>query len=246
VDGRLTRLDSVLFDYRDLRLHRVTSDHPQTGRVVDEARRIAEEVHAWVEDRGLVTFLSQERVRIEDTPEFMRWSFGSMWSPGPYETGDVCSTFYATDADPSWPVAKQEQHLTAFSYRGLENLAIHEAYPGHFVQTEHQNQVESPIRKTFWWGLFGEGWAHYCEQMAVEEGFGADAPEVHVVQLQEALTRLCRFVNGLRIHTRPGWNFDRGTEFFREQAWVTEAVARSECERAAFDPFSFSRSPGRA
>ena len=216
---------------------KITADHPPTGRVVPEAVRIAEEVYGWLERKKLVTLPTTDRVLIADTPEFMRWSFGSMWTPGPYETAKVRATFYATDADPAWPKEQQEEHLTAFCYKGLENLAIHEAYPGHFIQGLHQNRVASPIRKTFWWGTFGEGWAHYTEQMAIEEGFGDGAPEVHIVQLQEALNRLCRFVNGIRIHTRPNWDFDQGTEFFQSRAWLAEAVARAECERAAFDPF---------
>lgn len=216
---------------------RITAEHPKTGDVVAAATRIAEDVHGWMDRKKLVTFPSNERVLIANTPEFMRWSFGSMWTPGPYEKAKVKATFYATDADPVWPPEQQEEHLTAFCYRGLENLAIHEAYPGHFIQGLHQNLVDSPVRKTFWWGVFGEGWAHYCEQMAIEEGFGDDAPEVHIVQLQEALNRLCRFVNGIRLHTRPNWDFDQGTKFFQAKAWLTEAVARAECERGAFDPF---------
>ena len=167
----------------------------------------------------------------------MRWSFGSMWTPGPFEKAKIVATYYATDADPSWPPERQEEHLTAFSYRGLENLAIHEAYPGHFVQAMRQNAIASPVRRSSWWGVFGEGWAHYCELMAVEEGFGGGAPEVRIAQLQEALNRLCRFVNCIRLHTRDDWDFAAGTRFFVEQAWLAEAVARAECERAAFDPF---------
>jgi hypothetical protein len=216
---------------------RITADHPPTGQVVAVSTRIAEEVYGWLERKRLVTLPSSDRVLIADTPEFMRWSFGSMWTPGPYETAKVRATFYATDADPSWPIEQQNEHLTAFCYRGLENLSIHEAYPGHFIQGLHQNRADSPVRKTFWWGVFGEGWAHYCEQLALEEGFGDGAPEVHIVQLQEALNRLCRFVNGIRLHTRPNWDFDQGTRFFQSRAWLAEAVARAECERGAFDPF---------
>ena len=216
---------------------RITSDHPATGGVVSAARKVAEDVYRWIEARKLVTLPTAERVLIADTPDFMRWSFGSMWTPGPYERADVRATFYATDADPSWPIDQQNEHLTAFCYRGLENLAIHEAYPGHFIQGLHQNRVASDLRKSFWWGVFGEGWAHYCEQVAVDEGFGDGAPEVRIIQLQEALNRLCRFVNGIRLHTDPGWDFVRGTKFFVEKAWLAEAVARAECERGAFDPF---------
>ena len=224
---------------------RITSDHPPTGKVVREATRISEEVYGWLVAKDLVTIPKPDRVLIADTPEFMRWSFGSMWTPGPYETAPVRATFYATDADPSWTRKKQDEHLTAFCYRGLENLAVHEAYPGHYVQGLHQNRADSPVRRTFWWGVFGEGWAHYCELMAVEEGFGHAAPEVAIVQLQEALNRLCRFVNGIRLHTRPGWDFDQGTRFFQDRAWVAEAVARAECERGAFDPFYLRYTMGK-
>jgi uncharacterized protein (DUF885 family) len=216
---------------------RMTSDHPPAGSVVETLRKMADDIYDWVARSGLVTIPSPDRVHIDDTPEFMRWSFGSMWTPGPFEKKPMRATFYATDAAPSWPREKQEEHLAAFCFRGLENLTIHEAYPGHFIQALHQNQVDSVLRKTFWWGAFGEGWAHYCEMLAVDEGFGAGAPDVRLVQLQEALNRLCRFVNGIRLHTRPDWSTENGTKFFAENAWMTTAVARAESERGTFDPF---------
>src|SRR5262249_40059096 len=61
--------------------------------------------------------------------------------------------------------------------------------------------------------------------------------DVRIVQLQEALNRLCRFVNGIRLHTRADWGTEDGTAFFREKAWMTDAVARAESERGTFDPF---------
>jgi uncharacterized protein (DUF885 family) len=216
---------------------KVTSDHPKTGEVVPTLRKMAEEIYAWMQKSDLVSIPSPDRVLIDETPAFMRWTFGSMWSPGPFEKPGVRSTFYATDADPAWPVEKQHEHLAAFCYRGLENLTIHEAYPGHYIQGLHQNRVESLLRKSFWWGVFGEGWAHYCEMLAVDEGFGGGAPEARIVQYQEALNRLCRFVNGIRLHTRPGWSTEDGTRFFEENAWMTTAVARAESERGTFDAF---------
>src|SRR2546428_11349650 len=207
---------------------RVTADHPPAGAVVKTLRKMADDIYRWMQESDLVSIPSPARVLIDDTPDFMRWSFGSMWTPGPFEKPGVRATFYATDVDASWPSEKQEEHLAAFCYRGLENLTIHEAYPGHFIQGLHQNRVESLIRKTFWWGTFGEGWAHYCELLAAEQGFGGGAPEVRLIQLQEALNRLCRFVNGIRLHTRKSWTTEDGTAFFKEQAWMTTAVARAE------------------
>jgi len=218
-------------------IERVTGDHPATGAVVSTLRKMAEDIYRWMEQADVVSIPAPDRVHIDDTPDFMRWSFGSMWGPGPFEKPGVRSTFYATDADPEWPVEKQNEHLAAFCHRGLENLTIHEAYPGHFIQGLHQNRVDSLLRKCFWWGVFGEGWAHYCELMALEQGFGGGAADARMIQLQEALNRLCRFVNGIRLHTRPDWSTEDGTAFFREKAWMTEAVARAESERGTFDPF---------
>ncbi len=111
------------------------------------------------------------------------------------------------------------------------------SYPGHFVQGTYLKEVTSPVRKL--WSIapasFVEGWAHYTEQMMIDEGFGGGDPRIRMGQLAEALLRLCRFVVGIREHTR-GMTVDQGTRFFMDNAYMGETPSRIEAERGTFDP----------
>ena len=58
---------------------------------------------------------------------------------------------------------------------------------------------------------YSEGWAHYDEQMMVDEGWGDGDPRVRLAQLALALQREARYLVGLREHTQ-GMTVDQGTE----------------------------------
>ena len=80
-----------------------------------------------------------------------------------------------------------------------------------------------------------EGWAHYCEQMMIEAGFGRGDYTLKLGQLAESLVRLARFVVGIRLHTED-WSVEQGVRFFRDEAFLEESSARREAERGTFDP----------
>ena len=111
--------------------------------------------------------------------EFYRWTFASMWTPGPFEARPLRAFYYITDVDPSWPPERQDEHLRDFNYGALWSISIHEVFPGHFLHYQHLRQVESKLRKSILFSstAFVEGWAHYCEQMMVEEGFRQERPD---------------------------------------------------------------------
>ena len=68
--------------------------------------------------------------------------------------------------------------LTAFNYYTTDIVSIHEAYPGHYVQFLCLNaSPANKLEKVFSSYAFVEGWAHYTEQMMVDEGFGAPLDE---------------------------------------------------------------------
>ena len=180
------------------------------------------------------------------TPRFYRWTFASMWTPGPFETKPVRAFYYITDVDPSWPAERQDEHLRDFNYGALWAISIHEVFPGHFLHYQHLRQVASKLRKSilFSSAAFVEGWAHYCEQMMVDEGFRRNDPAVRLGQLAEALIRLCRFIVGIRLHCED-MSVEQGVRFFREEAFLEETSARREAERGTFDPSYIVYSAGK-
>jgi uncharacterized protein (DUF885 family) len=215
----------------------IQRDHPKAGTLVQEASRQLDELVKFITEKHIVTLPTAETPIVMATPDFMRWSTASMWTPGALERGPSRARYLITDVDPAWSEKQKEEYLASINYEQLWTTSIHEAYPGHYVQGMYLRQVASPVRKT--WaiapGSFVEGWAHYTEQMMLEEGFGAGDPKLKMGQLADALLRLCRFVVGIREHT-DGMTVEQATRFFMQNAYMGETPSRIEAERGTFDP----------
>lgn len=216
---------------------RAKAAHPPAGQVVATAQQQLDELATFIQRQDLVSLPDAARVQVAPTPRFYRWTFASMWTPGPFESRPLRAYYYITDVDPAWPAERQEEHLRDFNYGALWSISIHEVYPGHFLHYQHLRQVTSTLRKSilFSSAAMVEGWAHYSEQMMVEAGFRRSDPAIRLGQLAEALIRLCRFVVGLRLHCED-LSVEQGVRFFRDEAFLEEAAARREAERGTFDP----------
>jgi uncharacterized protein (DUF885 family) len=216
---------------------RAKDDHPAAGELVPIAQQQLNELVEFINRNNIITIPAGEPVSVAPTPKFYRWTFASMWTPGPFEAKPMRAYYYITDVDPAWPPERQDEHLRDFNYGALWAISIHEVFPGHFLHYQHLRHVESKLRKSilFSSAAFVEGWAHYCEQMMVDEGFRREDPAVRLGQLAEALIRLCRFVVGVRLHCED-MSVEQGVRFFREEAFLEEGSARREAERGTFDP----------
>jgi uncharacterized protein (DUF885 family) len=223
-----------------------TEQHPAPGEVVKAAQAQVKELEEFLRRQAIVTLPEGEPVVVAPTPEFYRWTFASMWTPGPFETKPSRAYYYLTDADRSWPTERQEEHLRYFNFPILWHISIHEVYPGHFLHFQHLRQVESKVRKSVFFAPAScvEGWAHYCEQMMVEAGFRRNEPEIKLGQLAEALVRLARFVVCIRLHCED-MSVEQGMRFFRDEAFLEEGTARREAERGTFDPTYLVYSVGK-
>jgi uncharacterized protein (DUF885 family) len=211
--------------------------HPQPGQLVSVAQEQVRELEEFLRRQGIVSLPDAEPVVVAPSPEFYRWAFASMWTPGPFESKPSRAYYYLTDVDRSWPADRQKEHMLDFNVPTLWNISIHEVYPGHFLHYQHLRQVESKVRKSTFFATasFVEGWAHYCEQMMMEAGFHRGDATVKLGQLAESLVRLARFVVGIRLHCED-LSVEQGMRFFRDEAFLEEATARREAERGTFDP----------
>ena len=173
---------------------------------------------------------------MRQAPDFQRWASASLRTPGPFETARLAACYHVTNVDPSWTAERQEEHLRDLSYATLWSVAAHEVFPGHFLHFEHLRAVSPPCRKSGFFATtsFVEGWAHYAEQMVLDEGFERGNPEVRLGQLAEALVHLARTIVGIRLHTED-LSVEQGVRFFCEEAYLEESSARQEAERATFD-----------
>ena len=220
--------------------------HPAPGEAVKAAQFQVKELEEFLRRQAIVTLPDAEPVVVAPTPEFFRWTFASMWTPGPFETKPSRAYYYLTDVDRSWPPERQEEHMRDFNFPTLWNISIHEVYPGHFLHYQHLRQVDSKVRKSTFFAPASvvEGWAHYCEQMMIEAGFRRNDPTIKLGQLAEALVRLARFVVCIRLHCED-MSVEQGMRFFRDEAFLEEATARREAERGTFDPTYLVYSAGK-
>ena len=216
---------------------RAKEDHPAAGQLVTVAQQQLADLEMFLKRQRIVTVPDGAPVEVAPTPRFYRWTFASMWTPGPFETRSLRAFYYITDVEPSWPVERKDEHLRDFNYGALWSISIHEVFPGHFLHYQHLRHVDSKLRKSILFSstAFVEGWAHYCEQMMIEEGFRKNDHHVRLGQLAEALIRLCRFIVGIRLHCED-MSVEQGVRFFREEAFLEEPSARREAERGTFDP----------
>ena len=222
------------------------ADHPVAGKVVAEARQQVEALRAFVEREGFVSVPEHDAIHIAPTPPFCRWTFASIWCPGPFEARGVRAHYYLTEPERDWAADRQEQHLRDFNRPTLCAISMHEVYPGHYLHFQHLRQINSKLRKSLVTMPLSviEGWAHYSEHLAVEAGFDLYGHATRLGQLAESLVRLARLVVAIRLHTED-WSVEQGVRFFRESAFLEEGSARREAERGTFDPGYGSYALGR-
>ena len=214
----------------------ISDRHPNEFELIDSAKETVESIRQFLIDKKIVTIPSDVRPTITGTPAYQRsGSFASMDSPGPYETKANEAFYYITPVEKDWDPRHKEEHLRLYNRPVMDIITIHEAYPGHFLQFLYAKQFPTKTRKLISCGTNVEGWAHYTEQMMLEQGFGAEDPKVRLAQLQEALLRDCRYVVGIKLHTQ-GWTVEQGAKLFVERAFEEPANAYEEARRGAYNP----------
>ncbi len=227
----------------------IQKDHPTAENLIPETKKNLDAIRQFLIERKIITLPSEVRVRVEETPAFARaTSFASMDTPGPFETRATEAYYYVTPVETNWTEKQKEEWLTAFNYYTTDVVSIHEAYPGHYTQFLCLNASPAGKRiKMFQSYAFVEGWAHYAEQMMLEEGFGAagsgsltaadriKAAKYRLAQSDEALLRLCRLCVSIKTHCF-GMSLDEATQFFEENCYYEPKPARQEALRGTFDP----------
>jgi uncharacterized protein (DUF885 family) len=213
----------------------VAGDHPPAGELIATARRYVEQARTFVVERKILTLPTDELPLVRPTPEYARSGFASMSAPGPFEEHATEAYYYITEVEPSWSPEQQAQHLTYFNHAGLLGISVHETMPGHYVQLLYQRQVPSAVRKIFAPRTLTEGWAHYVEQMMVDEGLGDGDQKIRLGQLRRALQRHARWYVSLALHV-DGAPIEEVAGRFAEIAYFAPFPALRETQRGTYDP----------
>ena len=211
--------------------------HPAADALLAKAKSDLQSLRAFVVAHHIVTLPPDDDVTVAPTPEFARQTtFASMSAPGPLETKATRAYYYVTPVEAGWSDERKEQHLSFFNDAAFPIVSAHEVMPGHYVNFAlDRHEKLSLIRKLLPSPSFAEGWAHYDEQMMVDEGWGNGDPHVRLAQLQLALQRECRYLVGLREHTQ-NMSVAAGAEFFEKNAFLAAEPARREALRGTQDP----------
>ncbi len=227
----------------------IQSDHPTAQGLIPDTRKDLEAIRKFILDKHIISIPSEVRPRVEETLPFERaGSFASMDTPGPFETKATEAYYYVTPVEAKWTAKEKEDWLRAFNYYTGDVVSIHEVYPGHYVQFLCMNASSATrLEKILSSYAYVEGWAHYTEQMVIDEGYGEvgaasgqapgalKAAKYRLAQLDEAMLRLCRLCVAIKMHCQ-GMSLDEGTKFFQENCYYGAKPAYAEARRGTFDP----------
>ncbi len=213
------------------------ADHPSAATLLPSTRATLEGTRQFLIDHKIVDLPSEVRPIVAETPPYARvGTFASMDTPGAYEQKATEAFYYVTPPEADWDSTHVEEHLRLYNSNVMSIITIHEAFPGHYLQFIYAKQFPTKTRKLLYANTNVEGWAHYGEQMMVEEGFGNGNPRIRLAQLSEALLRDCRWVAGIKEHTQGLSVDDAAKQYFTDKCFQQPANAYEEARRGAYDP----------
>lgn len=217
-------------------LKELEKDHPAPDKLLDAFRGVLGGLKSFIEERHIITIPSPVLPIVEETPPFMRaLTFASMDTPGPYERVAKEAFFNVTLPEPAWPRERVEEHMEEFNRGTIISTAVHEVYPGHYTQFLWLQRVPDKVRKLIGCSTNAEGWAHYSEQMMLDEGYGKGDRKLRLGQLQDALLRNARYIVGIEMHTGR-MSYEQGIDFFVKEGYQTRANGEVETKRGTSDP----------
>jgi uncharacterized protein (DUF885 family) len=217
-------------------LARLYKVHPDSAHLMAAAQGDLVKLRAFIVAHHIIDLPPDANIKVTPTPEFLRATTeASMDSPGPLERVATQAFYNVTPVDPHDPPKVQEQYLEAFNDYERPIVSAHEVYPGHFVNFAIDRHLPLTLsEKLLTATSFVEGWAHYDEQMMVDQGWGNGDPRVRIMQLREAIWRNARYVAGVKMHTQ-GMTVPQAIAFFETQAFLDPASARAEAKRGTQD-----------
>ena len=226
-------------------LEELGKNHPAPDKLLDSFRATFTGLMQFIRTHNIVTIPSNITPIVQETPPFMRaTTFASMDTPGPFETHATEAYFNVTLPDSKLKPEEVEGYMHSFNLGTVISTAVHEAYPGHYVQFLWVPQAPTRVRKILGANTNVEGWAHYTEQMMLDNGYGQpgagakderESKFLRLGQLQDALLRNARFIVGIEMHTGK-MNLDQAEEFFQKEGYQSKETAAVETKRGAGDP----------
>ncbi len=230
-------------------LAQLATVHPPPDQLLQSFQSQFAGLISFINSHHIITIPSPVEPTLEETPPFMRATTqASMDPPGPFETHSTTAYFNVTLPEKGWSAERVAEHMAAFNVGTITSTAIHETYPGHYVQFLYLNQFPSKIRKLLGANTNIEGWAHYCEQMMLDQGYlptltgspdeqQKQAKLIRLGQLQDALLRDARFLVAVRMHTGVGGPLttEEAAALFVKEGYQSPSIGSMETKRGTSD-----------
>lgn len=219
---------------------KMNADKPSGGAVEGASAQLAD-LKQYVIAHDIASIPSAEEAHVAAAPPYARQNFAYIDIPGPYEKL-LPSIYYIAPPDPRWSKAEQDAYVPGRA--DLLFKSIHEVWPGHFLQFLHAKRANWRFGQLFVSYAFAEGWAHYTEELMLEDGIAQGAPELVIGQVTNALLRNVRFLCAIGMHTSD-MSVAECEQLFKDKAYQDPGNARQQASRGTYDPAYLNYTMGK-
>jgi uncharacterized protein (DUF885 family) len=214
----------------------IAREHATPDTYMAEAKRTLEQATAFVREKGLITLPQRSNLEVIETPEFMRGIYGvGGFNPAPALQPELGAFYWVTPIPKSWPKARVDSKLREYNTFGLQELTIHEAMPGHYVQFEYANDIQPPsrrlLRNVFGSGTYVEGWAFYTQVLMSDEGYLNGSAALRLTMLKQMLRGIANTILDIRLQTL-GMTDQAALDLMINDAYQEREEATAKLQRA--------------
>jgi uncharacterized protein (DUF885 family) len=212
----------------------IAKQHATPETFMDSAKKMLDQATAFVREKDLLTMPELGNLQVIPTPEFMRGIYSvAGFNPAPALEPQLGAFYWVT------PLSKNKEEadskLREYNNFGLQEITIHEAMPGHYVQFEYANKVEPPtrrlVRNIFGNGPYIEGWAFYTQQLMSDQGYLNNSKELRMSFLKQALRALANTILDVRLQTM-GMTDQQAMDLMMNDTFQEKAEATGKLQRA--------------
>ena len=207
----------------------IESKSPKTfEEALEFTRKTMEEARHFVQEKNIATVYAEDVLLVEETPAFLTpvFPFAALMMPAKFDKPQIGIYIVTRPKDK----ANSGKHL---NYSSIRNTAVHEAFPGHFLQGTVSNRG-SFIRILADGTETVEGWAHYCEEMMAQKGFITDL-ETRLVQVNDMIWRAVRIIVDVKL-SRGEISVDDAVEMLVRETGMSKEGAVAEVRRYTQTP----------
>jgi len=216
-------------------------DHGTSATLLNDTKNTVEKIKTFIRQKKILTLPNPDQCSIIEMPEFQRGFSAAYLNQAP-PLDAKAKSLYAISPPPSdWPSERQEAFFQEYNRSMLQVLTIHEAYPGHYVQLDYSNRIDSLVRKVLSSGVFAEGWAVYTEQMMLDEGYGNGDLALRLHQLKFYMRAVLNAILDFRMHCSDMSDddalsllVDRGFQTSGEAVGKIQRAKQSSCQLSTY------------